>query len=169
MAQCRVWVVSLYILMKTILEILQRKWAEYLLEILVIVIGVLGAFILNNWNDQRKLKKEEKVTLSNFKESLKNDLQNLEFRIDLNNRVDSSIDILLDHLEEDIDYNDSLKYHFGNTTFTANLQIDLSVFETLKSNNLNIISNYKLRENIIRFYTYYIDNVEDSNLKKFAK
>ena len=93
MAQCRVWVVSLYILMKTILEILQRKWAEYLLEILVIVIGVLGAFILNNWNDQRKLKKEEKVTLSNFKESLKNDLQNLEFRIDLNNRVDSSIDI----------------------------------------------------------------------------
>ena len=48
-------------IMKKILETLKQKWAEYLLEMIVIVFGVLGAFMLSNWNEQRK-KKYEKCT-----------------------------------------------------------------------------------------------------------
>ena len=40
--------------MKKILETLKQKWAEYLLEIAVIIIGILSAYWLNEWNSSLK-------------------------------------------------------------------------------------------------------------------
>ena len=50
--------------MKKLLETLKQKWAEYLLEMIVITAGILGAFGLNSWNQNRLDSKEEQRLLT---------------------------------------------------------------------------------------------------------
>jgi hypothetical protein len=45
--------------MKKIIETLKQKWAEYLLEVLVITLGILLAIGLNSRNEWKKERKKE--------------------------------------------------------------------------------------------------------------
>ncbi|TDQ17021.1 hypothetical protein DFQ04_1669 [Algoriphagus boseongensis] len=69
--------------MKRILSILKEKWPEYILEILVITIGILGAYALNSWNDQNKAKALEKEYVIRLIEDLGKDTSN--FNLELKN------------------------------------------------------------------------------------
>lgn len=76
--------------MKRILSTLSHKWHEYLLEILVITIGILGAFALSNWNESRLEKIEEKKILLSVKNDLINAKQEFVFLNTIRNQIISS-------------------------------------------------------------------------------
>ena len=63
--------------MKRILSTLKEKWPEYLLEIFVLIIGIYGAFAVDNWNSRRLENIEEQEILFNIQRDLENTL--LEF------------------------------------------------------------------------------------------
>ena len=135
-------------------------------EIILVVIGILIALQVNNWNEQRKHKDEEIQFLEGFKRSLNEDLENengMQKRYELTRQ---SINILLSSLEKDLPYNDSLSYHFGRITQTWRLATNNEVFETLKSYNLNLISNERLRYEIVGYYSYS-DNYLKSDVNRY--
>ena len=72
--------------MTAILKVLQRKWAEYLLEILVIIFGILGAFALDNWNEERKARMADealrKETIKTVYSELQHDIVNIDLVLD---------------------------------------------------------------------------------------
>jgi hypothetical protein len=129
------------------------KYSRYAIgEIALVVIGILIALSINNWNEERKLKVQEINILHNFQESLQADLQIFKLSIDQHKRVIKSINFLLNYMERDLVYQDSLKYHFGNTTHIWQFNVDEGVFESLKSKDLNLISNEGLRRKLLYLY-----------------
>jgi len=131
------------------------KYMRYAIgEIVLVVIGILIALSINNWNEKQKLKTEEIEILQNFQKSFKNDINGLNRAMVTNRRVKNSMNLLIDYIEHDLPYQDSLKYHFGKTNTQWLMAINPSVFESLKSKDLNLISNDSLREKIINLYSW---------------
>jgi hypothetical protein len=59
--------------MNKIIEHLRAEWYKYFFEILVITIGILGAFALNNWNTTQQNQGESLFSLKKLKSNLQAD------------------------------------------------------------------------------------------------
>ena len=131
------------------------KYSRYAIgEIVLVVLGILIAVQINTWNEQRKLKIEETKMLLNFKSSIESDNLEIQFHIERFNTANESIHILMDHLESELPYHDSLSIHFSSTTQSWTPRIDQEVFASLSSTDLNIISNDSLKKEIISYYSF---------------
>jgi hypothetical protein len=138
--------------MKKLLETLKQKWAEYLLEIIVIMIGILGAYTLNNWNEDRKTHKKEINLITELKHNLETNITNLERDVKTQIRGAGTIDFLVDHLKNKRPYVDSLSQLFSQAEFAPDVVLASSAYETLKSLGLEIISSDTLRQEVINLF-----------------
>jgi len=138
--------------MKKLLATIIEKWAEYLLEIFVIVFGILIAFMLNNWNEGRKNERKEL-------EHLKNIAKNLETNIGLLKEDSLSYstgiranNTILDAITNHKPFYDSLAYHFHFLSIYPDPNLSFSAYESLKSVGFETITNSQLRNEIIDLY-----------------
>ena len=139
--------------MKKIVETIKHKWAEYLLEIIVIMVGILGAFGLNNWNEGRKDRVTEKEILHNVVDNLEANLQMLDSYIALNELCDRSSAVILSALENKITYSDTLDQHFGwGLTVDPGTRLSFVGYEAMKNAGLEMVSNKSLKKEIINLF-----------------
>jgi|GEM_PF-2583843 len=64
--------------MKKLIDHLKAEWYKYLLEILVLIIGIYGAFALENWNEDRKENIATRILAISLIEDLQKDVSFLE-------------------------------------------------------------------------------------------
>jgi len=147
----------------------QNKFSKYLLyaigEIVLVVIGILIALQINNWNENTKLKQKELLLLKELKENLQNDLNDLNFNISNNGRLIYSNETIKEVLEQKIHYHDSLNFHFGNIFGNYLLTENTAAWENLKSVGLDLISNDSLRNGLSYLYSSkyrYIKDLEEN-------
>lgn len=77
--------------MKKILDHLKKNWIVYGFETLTIVVGILGAYSLNNWNENRKQRKDDIHFLYSLKSEIEIDTtvfsERMLYYIELNDNL----------------------------------------------------------------------------------
>ncbi|MDI1324037.1 MAG: hypothetical protein PSV36_14895 [Algoriphagus sp.] len=155
--------------MKRILFTLKEKWPEYFLEILVLVIGIYGAFELANYGENRNRKRAELEILKSCKIELIADLKDITINMEDLRKSQLAFDILLEVLENDGRYHDSLSWHFNYTLLPMHFVHSNSSFETLKSKGLDLISNADLRTKLISLYDSQYDLFLQAETEELAE
>ena len=135
----------------------QNRLTRYLVyavgEIVLVVIGILIALQLNNWNADQKLINEELALLAEMRQNLERDLDDCRSNIASNQRWQRSQEIVLNHLEQATPFHDSLRYYYGNIFGATQLTANSSAYDNLKSIGFNLISNDSLRRAITTLYS----------------
>jgi hypothetical protein len=135
------------------------KYLKYAIgEIILVVIGILIALQLNNWNEQRKERIQEKIFLKRFEIELSTNLENILTAISLNKSRIHRAKFLLWTIDKPQLAEDSSSYFMKSIEHAGYTNIPLisdNAFEELKSSgNLSLISNEALRAALQKYYAW---------------
>ena len=118
----------------------------------MVVLGILIALQINNWNEEKKIKKTELKLLTQLTNELSQDLNSLDYDLSQHEQAANSCKIILNILNSDKEMNDSISHHFAavhNYTVFASVR---GAYESLKSVGLETVSNDELRLEITNLY-----------------
>jgi hypothetical protein len=131
------------------------RYLKYALgEIILVVIGILIALSINNWNSERV----QNQKLSRFYQNLSQEFNAV--LIDLETQSISTNDALIFSLQRSLEliknrpanYLDSLEYHLGALGTAWVVELTIPVFEEFKSSGLmNEMNNESLKKAFVQF------------------
>jgi len=136
-------------------------------EIVLVVIGILIALQINNWNQKLENKILEKKTLENFKIDLVLQKEIILSQLDTENRIVLDIETCLEMLQSKIELN-SLSILLDSLSTRHTFVANNVTFENLGlDGNTKVISNSDLLKEIVRYYQlldYTMSVINNNNL-----
>lgn len=121
-------------------------------EIFLVMVGILLALQVNNWNENKKDRNTEAKLLIELKENLKSNLTKLQDDIQTELRSIKSIELVVDHIQKRNGYHDSLDIYFQKALFSPDIVLSTSGYEAIRSKGFEIVDNDTLRNSIIELY-----------------
>ena len=150
-----------------------KRFGKYLLyalgEIILVVIGILIALQINNSNQQRLVKIEERIVLESLSKEIDENRLAFEQVLELHEKRTASIDFIMrgDFSEVTANGMDSLTLlAFSNWTFNASFGIYDAI---TNSGKIQLIANTELKNKISKFKETVFDyKEEETNLVKYT-
>lgn len=139
------------------------KYFKYAIgEIVLVVIGILIALQINNWNENKKIRDKEQQVLTEIISDLDFTLIDLDRVINTRtnnlNRTVNSIKTIIEVLETNKPYHDSLAYYFRAVNAYDDIHYKTSGYQSLVSIGTDLIENPNLRSAIGKFHTSTINS-----------
>jgi len=139
----------------------ENKVSKYLLyaigEIVLVVIGILIALAINNWNQKNKNDQLANVYLMDFKQDLETDIESLKERINKNKILSSTVDSIFFTLATKNKFSNEELWYFYNQNLSLVYESyfipeknTIRQFEA--SNNAHLISSKTLKDNLFNYY-----------------
>lgn len=147
---------------KTLME--QSKIRTYLFyavgEIVLVMVGILLALQVNNWNEERKSDHLEHKLLTNIAVAVASDTTGTARNIRLFSRIEETAIWLREQLETRAPYIDRMDTAFAAISIFSINSPNYSAFDNLESVGIATISNDSLRNEILHYYNEYREIVE---------
>ncbi len=135
------------------------KYFKYAIgEILLVVIGILIALQINNWNEEKRSSKFENEILMLISQNLERDSLMIAAELKKSLTATALTNRVLKAAKEK-SYSDSITFWLGKIITFERFQSHSSGYEVLKSKGFDVIQNKKLRTDLISYYDSDLFNV----------
>lgn len=142
-----------------------KKYLIYALgEILLVMIGILLALQVNNWNEWRKDRKKENILLQDLAKNLEFNIQTLKDDIEFLSQKDNSTKIIIKALNNKVEYSDTLNRHFHEAWIPKqDLFLSNIGYQALKDAGINIVTNKELANKILTLFEVTMPKILATN------
>jgi hypothetical protein len=139
-----------------LIENKRGKYFKYAIgEIILVVIGILIALQINNWNQVRIEQNKEQTYLSNIKRDLQNQLKSIDVQLEHEKKYIDNTQPFLDSYYKykriilDSTFNQSLTLATERRTF---VRTDPTYTDLISSGNIDIIKDITFKNKLIEYY-----------------
>lgn len=146
----------------------ENRFSKYLIyaigEIVLVVIGILIAVQINNWNEYNKQQKEEQRILINLKTDIVKDTLKLHYNIKETIKRDSALTGIIKLLAPKNGHNKRkfIQLSLFNIAFANFFEVNSGTFdESIASGSIKYITNDSLRQHIFDYYRETKLNLND--------
>ncbi|GMN10042.1 hypothetical protein MTsPCn9_15430 [Croceitalea sp. MTPC9] len=145
----------------------ENKFSKYLFyaigEIVLVMIGILLALQVNNWNESRKDHKKEQELLLQLQSEFKSNLMQLDEKIALRDNMINASFRLLDFVDHPPKRNnDSILKYLGFTVLSPTF--DPIVNDINSSGRIQLIKSTKLKEKLSRWTSEIVQVTEEEQV-----
>ena len=145
------------------------KYFKYAIgEIILVVIGILIALQINNWNENRKEREQEQELLTQLQSEFKSNLEQLNQKTDIRNQMISASLKLLHYIDRpETRHADSIiKYLARSGTAPT---FDPIVNDINSSGRIQLLKNTSLKEKLARWTSEVIQVTEEEQAWLFIR